>query len=377
VWRDSRASPKSFRPLIRRRGRRSAASLPERWLAAFGEFRNNPPSFESIDNVKRAFITGIAGQDGSYLAELLLEKNYEVHGLVHGVNGLNAPRLQHLICNETIFNKRLFLYPGDLDAPETISSALQKAAPHEVYHLAGESHVGKSFEAVEQTCELTVIGTLRLLETVRNLPERPRFFNASSSEIFGSPEQMPQTETTPFSPVTPYGCAKTFATNLTRVYRKVFGVFAVNGICFNHESPRRGENFVTRKICRAAAAIKLGKQKELVLGDTSAQRDWGYAPDYVRGMWLALQYDTAEDFMFATGKLHSVQNIIEIAFRIAGLDWKQYVRCEQQLFRPADPHRLVGNAAKAKKLLGWEPKTSFEEIIVEMTHAELNALRAP
>ncbi|HEX7469806.1 MAG TPA: GDP-mannose 4,6-dehydratase [Verrucomicrobiae bacterium] len=325
--------------------------------------------------MKRAFITGIGGQDGSYLTELLLEKNYEVHGLVHNIKGLNAPRLQHLIRDGQIFGKRLHLHSADLDNPASVSGPLEKCAPDEVYHLAGESHVGKSFEAIEHTCHVTVIGTLRMLEMVRNLPKCPRFFHASSSEIFGVSQLASQDETTAPSPVTPYGCAKTFATHLAQVYRKTFGLFAVNGILFNHESPRRGENFVTRKICRAAAAIKLGQQQELLLGDTRSRRDWGHARDYVRGMWLSLQHDKAEDFVFATGRLHSVQDIIEIAFRVAGLDWQKHVRCDPHLFRPAEPSYLVGNAAKAKRLLNWQPETTFEQIIEEMTQAELKAMK--
>jgi GDPmannose 4,6-dehydratase len=326
--------------------------------------------------VKRAFITGIAGQDGSYLTELLLEKDYEVHGLVHRSSGLNAPRLEHLIRDDQVYGKCLHLYPADLDDPDSVRAPLQRSAPDEIYHFASQSHVGRSFETVEATCRITALGTLHLLEMIRQLARPPRFFHASSSEIFGNPENAPQDETTPIAPVTPYGCAKAFATQLVRVYRQTSRLFAVNGILFNHESPRRGEDFVTRKICRAAAAIKSGKQRELVLGDTSAQRDWGHARDYVRGMWLALQHDTAEDFVFATGRLHRVQDILEIAFGVAGLDWRQHVRSEPQLFRPADPHRLVGNAAKASRLLKWQPETTFEQIITEMTQADLAALGA-
>jgi GDPmannose 4,6-dehydratase len=219
------------------------------------------------------------------------------------------------------------------------------------------------------------MGTLRLLEILRDLPDPPRFFHAASSEIFGRPAQTPQTETTPFAPINPYGCAKAFATQMVRVYRDSHGLFAVNGILYNHESPRRGENFVTRKICRAAAAIKAGRQTELALGDTSAQRDWGDARDYVQGMWLALQHPTPDDYLFATGHLHTVQDIIEIAFAAVGLDWHRHVKLDSNFLRPAEPLQLVGDASKARAVLGWTPKTSFSELIREMTLAELDNLR--
>ena len=324
--------------------------------------------------MKRAFITGIEGQDGSYLAELLLAKNYEVHGIFRRSTNGGAVNLRHLKADAQVFQKTLFLYPADLDDVDSIRVPLEQSAPQEVYHLASQSHVGQSFEQVEETCRITGLGALRLLELARKLPRPPRFFHASSSEIFGSPEQSPQDETTPVAPVTPYGCAKAFGTQMTRIYRKNFGLFAVNGILFNHESPRRGENFVTRKICRAVAAIKSGKQSELVLGDTSAQRDWGNARDYVRGMWLSLQHATPEDFVFATGKLHRVQDIVELAFKAAGLEWQKFVRQEKQFFRPADPRQVVGNAAKAKQVLGWQPEISFEQTIAEMVQAELQPL---
>jgi GDPmannose 4,6-dehydratase len=323
--------------------------------------------------MKRAFITGIEGQDGSYLAELLLEKGYEIHGLVYRPNGLHVPNLEHLVRDDRIYQKRLHLYPADLDDADSVRGPLAQAAPDEVYHLAGLSHVGQSFEKVEDTCRVTAFGTLRMLELVRHLARPPRFFHASSSEIFGSPEQAPQDENTPVAPVTPYGCAKAFGTQMVRIYRQTFGLFAVNGILYNHESPRRGEPFVTRKICRAAAAIKRGKQSELLLGDIGAQRDWGHARDYVRGMWLMLQPDHAEDFVFATGRLHSVQEVVEIAFQVAGLDWQRYVRRDPKLFRPAEPQRLVGNAAKAGRQLHWQPEISFEQMITGMTQAELAA----
>jgi len=322
----------------------------------------------------RALITGITGQDGSYLTELLLEKGYEVHGMVRRTSSLERSRLVHLFHDPQIYGQRLFLHYADLDDPTTMRRTLNAVAPDELYHLAGQSHVGLSFEIPESTCEMTAMGTLRLLEMVQDMRQRPRFFHASSSEIFGQPAQAPQDENTPYAPVNPYGCAKAFAAQMVTIYRKTFGHFAVNGIMFNHESPRRGENFVTRKICRAAAAIKLGKQKDLMLGDTSAKRDWGSARDYVQGMWLSLQHATAEDYIFATGKLHSVQDVVETAFATVDLDWRQHVRKDNRLLRPAEPQRLCGNASKARRLLNWEPATSFRQLIDEMTRAELAAL---
>ena len=326
--------------------------------------------------MKRAFITGIGGQDGSYLAELLLAKNYEVHGTVRPASAGREANLRHLKADAHIFNKTLLLHAADLEDGPALRAALEQSSPDEVYHFAGQSHVGQSFEKVEETCRITGLGTLRLLELVRQFPKPPRFFHASSSEIFGSPDQSPQDENTPAAPVTPYGCAKAFGTQMTRIYRKNFGLFAVNGIMFNHESPRRGENFVSRKICRAVAAIKAGRQSELMLGDTNAQRDWGHARDYVRGVWLALQQDAPEDFVFATGRLHRVQDIIEIAFRTAGLDWQPYVKRDPRLLRPAEPQRLVGNSAKAWRLLNWQPETTFEQTIAEMMNVELSAGQA-
>jgi GDPmannose 4,6-dehydratase len=324
--------------------------------------------------MKRALITGIEGQDGSYLAELLLANGYEVHGTFRPSGDGISPNLQILKSGMRGSLQHLFLYPADLDDADSLRVSLERSSPDEVYHLASQSHVGQSFEMVEETCRVTGMGTLALLELIRQLPKAPRFFHASSSEIFGSPEQSPQDEHTPVAPVTPYGCAKAFGTQMTRIYRKNFGLFAVNGILFNHESPRRGPNFVTRKICRAVALIKAGKQPELVLGDTSAQRDWGNARDYVRGMWLALQHSAAEDFVFATGKLHRVQDIVEIAFRAVALDWHQFVRHDKGLLRPADPRQVVGNPAKARQLLNWEPQINFEQTISEMVQAELAAV---
>lgn len=326
--------------------------------------------------IKKALITGVTGQDGSYLAELLLSEGYEVHGVVRRTSTITRSRLKHLYTNPAIYNKQLFLHYADLDDATTLRRVLTKVQPDEIYHLAGQSHVGLSFEIPESTCEMTAIGTLRLLEMIRDLPKSTKLYHASSSEIFGQPLQVPQDESTPFAPVNPYGCAKAFATQMVRVYRNSFGLFACNGITYNHESPRRGENFVTRKICRTAAAIKLGLEKELVLGDTSAQRDWGDARDYVRGMWLALQHSSPQDFIFATGQLHSVQDIVQKAFATVQLDWIKYVRQDKRFLRPTEPVRLVGNPAKAKEILHWKPLGNFESLIEEMTLAEIKDLSA-
>lgn len=324
--------------------------------------------------MRKAFITGITGQDGSYLAEFLLKRDYEVHGAVRRTSTLTRSRLAHLYSNKDIYDKRLFLHYADLDDPTTLRRALVRIAPDELYHLAGQSHVGLSFEIPETTCEFTAMATLRLLEIARDLVKPPRIFHATSSEIFGRPEDIPQTETTPIAPVNPYGCAKAFATQIVRVYRDAHALFAVNGILYNHESPRRGENFVTRKICRAAAAISLGQQERLLLGDTSARRDWGDARDYVRGMWLSLQHHEPGDYLFATGKLHSVQDILETAFAAVDLDWSAYVETDTHLVRAAEPMQLVGDATKAAAVLGWNPDTSFQALIQEMTLAELRLL---
>jgi GDPmannose 4,6-dehydratase len=324
--------------------------------------------------MRRAFITGITGQDGSYLTELLLAQGYEVHGAVRRTSTLHRSRLRHLYSDETIHGKRLFLHYADLEDPTTLRRLLNRVEPGEFYHLAGQSHVGLSFEIPESTVELTAMGTLRLLEIIRDLARKPRFLHATSSEMFGRPVQVPQNEETPFAPINPYGCAKAFATQIVRVYRDTFGCFACNAIMFNHESPRRGENFVTRKICRAAAAIKLGLERELRLGDLQAQRDWGDARDYVRAMWQMLQQPAAEDFVLATGKLHTVQDVAETAFRAVGMDWKEHVVADPRFRRLSEPHQLVGDASKAHRLLNWNHSRSFEQLICEMTQAELDRL---
>lgn len=310
-----------------------------------------------------ALVTGITGQDGSYLAELLLEQGYEVHGLVRRSSTLERSRLTALYADEEIYEKRLFLHYADLTDITTIRRILTKVRPDEFYHLAGQSHVGLSFEIPESTCELTGMGTLRIMEILRDMPDPPRFLHASSREIFGSPTVSPQNEDTAVNPNSPYGCAKAFATQLVKVYRESHGLYFCNAICFNHESPRRGENFVTRKITIAAARIRAGEQKALSLGDLDSGRDWGYAKDFVRAMWLMLQQEKAEDFVLATGTTHTVRDFLDAAFERIGLDWQQYVQVDDRFLRPADPVRLLGNPQKAREQLGWEPSVTFEELV--------------
>jgi GDPmannose 4,6-dehydratase len=326
---------------------------------------------------KKALITGITGQDGSYLTEFLLARGYEVHGTVRRTSSLNRSRLQHLYADPSIYNQTLFLHYSDLDDPTTLRRLLMRCAPDEIYHLAGQSHVGLSFEIPESTCEMTAMGTLRLLEIIRDLPKAPKIYHASSSEIFGTPTETPQTEETPIRPVNPYGCAKAFATQMVRVYRETFGFFACNGILYNHESPRRGENFVTRKICRAAASIKLGMQKELVLGDLDTRRDWGDARDYIEGMWMMLQQERPADFILATGTTHSVKEILDLSFQSLDMAWGPVVRQDPRFMRSGEPVSLVGNPSKAERVLGWTRRKSFEELIREMTLAEHEALSNP
>ena len=326
---------------------------------------------------RKALITGITGQDGSYLAELLISKGYEVHGVVRRSSSISRSRLQTLYSSPDIYGRALFLHYSDLDDTTTIRRLLMRITPDEIYHLAGQSHVGLSFEIPESTCEMTAMGTLRLLEIVRDIPNSPRFYHASSSEIFGQPLESPQTEGTAIAPVSPYGCAKAFATQMVRVYRNAFGLFACNGITYNHESPRRGENFVTQKICRTAARIKQGVERQLVLGDMAAERDWGDARDYVVGMWLSLQHEQPEDFVFATGRLHSVADIVEWAFKAVDLNWKEFVSNDGRFMRAVEPARLVGDASKARKLLAWEATTLLPDLIREMTLDELSRTKIP
>src|SRR5256885_1034386 len=307
------------------------------------------------ENEKTALITGITGQDGSYLTELLLEKGYAVHGVVRRTRNLVRSGIGHLRGDENIDGKSLFLHYGDLSDGTTLRRIFSEVQPDELYHLAGQSHVGLSFEIPESTCEEVGMATLRLLEIARDQPKPVKFYHASSSEIFGNAVESPQTEETPLRPASPYGCAKAFATQLARVYRESYGLFVANGILYNHESPRRGENFVTRKIARAVARIAKGLDQELSLGNMESRRDWGRAEDYVAAMWLMLQQEKPADYVVATGETHSVREFVEAAFAVVNLPWEKYVKQDRAFDRPIEPARLVGRADKICKTLGWKP----------------------
>jgi len=323
----------------------------------------------------RAVITGITGQDGSYLTDLLLAKGYEVHGIVRRSSTLQRPRLDQQFHDESIYGKRLFLHYSDLTDTTSLRRILHRIHPDEFYHLAGQSHVGLSFEIPESTCELTAMGTLRILEILRDLSPSPRFLHASSREIFGTPTCSPQNEETPVNPNSPYGAAKAFANQLVKIYRDSMGLFGCNAICYNHESPRRAENFVTRKITIAAARIKLGLQKELVLGNIDSARDWGSAPEFVEAMWRMLQQPAPKDYILATGTTHTVSEFMEYAFQHVGLDWKSYYRHDPRFQRPIEPQNLCGNAAKAFEDLGWKHKTSLRELAAMMVDHDLERLK--
>ncbi len=320
---------------------------------------------------KVALISGVTGQDGSYLAELLLEKGYVVHGIVRRTSNVFRSRIEHLRREEQIYGKRFFLHYGDLTDETALRRIFATVQPSEFYHLAGQSHVGLSFEIPESTCEEVGMATLRLLEIVREQPTPARFYHASTSEVFGHASEAPQTERTPFLPTSPYGCAKAFATNLSHVYRESYGLFVCNGILYNHESPRRGEHFVTRKIARAAARIARGLESELTLGNVDSRRDWGHAKDYVRAMWMILQHNAADDYVVASGQTHSVRDFAELAFRTVNLEWEKYVHYDKALRRPTEPTQLVGSAQKIERVLGWKPKISFEKLVRDMVEAEL------
>ncbi|HEX4086487.1 MAG TPA: GDP-mannose 4,6-dehydratase [Chthoniobacteraceae bacterium] len=324
--------------------------------------------------MKKALITGITGQDGSYLADLLLEKGYEVHGIIRRASTFNTARIDHLYEDPHVNGVRLFLHYGDLSDSVNLVKLLYQLQPDEIYHLAAQSHVRVSFDIPEYTSDITGIGTIRILEAIRETGVRPRFYQASSSEMYGKVQAVPQTEATPFWPRSPYGVAKVFAYWATVNYRESYGLFATNGILFNHESPRRGETFVTRKITRAVARIKRGLQKELYLGNLEARRDWGYAREYVEGMWRMLQQAEPDDFILATNETHTVREFCQEAFGHVGLDWEQFVKHDSRYERPAEVDLLIGDPAKAKAKLGWEPTTRFHSLVQLMVDADLRIL---
>jgi len=321
--------------------------------------------------MKRALITGITGQDGSYLAELLLEKGYEVYGIIRRSSSFNTGRLERIYKDPHEPNLKLRLMYGDLNDASSLNQILRTVKPDEVYHLAAQSHVRVSFDIPEYTAEVTAMGTLRLLEAIREARLQPRFYFAGSSEMFGKAQEVPQRETTPFYPRSPYACAKVFAFHFVRNYREAYGLFACNGILFNHESPRRGETFVSRKITRAATRIKLGLQEYLYLGNLDAKRDWGYAPEYCEAMWLMLQQEEPDDYVIATGEAHSVREFVEEAFGCLGLDWQRYVKIDSRYLRPTEVDALVGDASKAHQKLGWKPTVTFKELVRLMVDADL------
>lgn len=322
--------------------------------------------------MKRALITGITGQDGSYLAELLLDKGYEVHGIIRRASSFNTGRIDHIYDNP-----RLTLHYGDLTDSTALIKLLYELSPDEVYNLGAQSHVRVSFDIPESTGNCVGLGAQRILEAIREtgLIGKVRYYQASSSEMFGKVQEVPQTETTPFWPRSPYACAKVYAHWLTVNYRESYGLHASSGLLFNHESPRRGETFVTRKITRAATRIKLGLQDRLVLGNLDAKRDWGYAKEYVEMMWLMLQQDEADDYVVATNETHSVREFCAAAFGALDLDWEEYVDYDKRYERPAEVELLIGDAAKAKKQLGWEPKVKFAELVQIMVVADLELAR--
>lgn len=327
---------------------------------------------------KRALITGITGQDGSYLSELLLEKGYEVHGIIRRTSTFNTDRIDHIYEDPHNDQARLFLHYGDLTDGTTLRRILEEVQPTEIYNLGAQSHVRVSFDSPEYTADAVGMGTLRLLEAIRDYRHRTgievRFYQAGSSEMYGKVQEVPQKETTPFYPRSPYACAKVYAHWQTVNYRESYGMFACNGILFNHESPRRGETFVTRKITRAIARIVAGRQKKIYMGNLDSKRDWGYAKDYVRAMWLMLQQDQPDDYVVATGETYSVREFLDIAFKYVNLDWQNYIEFDERYLRPAEVDLLIGDPAKAKQKLGWEPSVTFEQLVQLMVEADLKAL---
>lgn len=331
-----------------------------------------------MSSAKRAFVTGITGQDGSYLTELLLEKGYEVHGVIRRASTFNTDRISHLYQDPHDSETRLFLHYGDLTDGTTLRRLLEQVQPQEVYNLGAQSHVRVSFDSPEYTVDSVALGNLRLLEAIRDYQQRTgnevRFYQAGSSEMFGKVQEVPQKETTPFYPRSPYACAKVYAHWQTINYRESYGLFACNGILFNHESPRRGETFVTRKITRAVARIVAGQQSKLYLGNLDSKRDWGYAKDYVRAMWLMLQQDQPDDYVVATGETYSVREFLAIAFGYVNLNWQDYVEFDERYLRPAEVDLLIGDPDRARQQLGWEPSVTFEELVHLMVESDLKQL---
>ena len=342
--------------------------------------------------MRKVLITGITGQDGSYLTELLLEKGYEIHGIIRRSSSFNTGRIDHLYNNPDILNKRLFLYHGDLTDSSNLNRLLEKVKPDEIYNLGAQSHVKVSFEVPEYTAEVDAIGTLRFIDAIKETGIETKFYQASTSELYGKVQEIPQNEKTPFYPRSPYGVAKLYAYWIIVNYREAYNIFACNGILFNHESPRRGETFVTRKITRAVARIKHGLQDKLLLGNLDAKRDWGYAPEYVEGMWGMLQQKKADDYVLATGETHSVREFIDLAFKAADmeLEWsgknknelgiekktgKVRVEIDPRYYRPTEVDLLVGDAEKSKKELGWIPTTTFEDLVKIMVNADIDKVK--
>jgi GDPmannose 4,6-dehydratase len=323
---------------------------------------------------KKALITGITGQDGSYLAELLLSKGYEVHGIIRRSSSFNTERIDPIYKDRHDKGTKLFLHYGDLSDSSSLIKILGETQPEEIYNLAAQSHVRVSFDIPEFTGDVTAIGTVRLLDAMRHVVPKARFYQASSSEMYGLVQEVPQKETTPFYPRSPYAAAKMYSHWITVNYRESYGLHATSGILFNHESPRRGETFVTRKITRAVARIKAGLQEKLFLGNLEAKRDWGYAPEYVEAMWRMLQQDKPEDYVVATGETHTVQEFLDVAFARAGLDPKKHVAFDERYLRPAEVDLLIGDASKAKKKLGWEPKVKFKQLAEIMVDADIRLL---
>ncbi|WP_297246854.1 GDP-mannose 4,6-dehydratase [uncultured Brachyspira sp.] len=324
--------------------------------------------------MKKALITGITGQDGSYLTELLLEKGYEVHGIIRRSSSFNTERIDHLYNDPHINDVRMFLHYGDLSDSSNLSRILEKIQPDEIYNLAAQSHVRVSFDMPEYTADVTGLGTIRLLDAIKETQIKTRFYQASTSELYGKVVETPQTEKTPFYPRSPYACAKVYSYWITVNYRESYDMYACNGILFNHESPRRGETFVTKKITHAIARILNKEQDKLYLGNLDSKRDWGYAKDYVEAMWLMLQQDKADDYVIATGETHSVREFLDEAFGLVGLDWKKYVEIDPRYYRPTEVDLLLGDPTKAKEKLGWKPKTTFKELVKIMLDYDLKTV---